>query len=247
MGPNTMKMIECEDSMGGIFTAIYRAYEKRYVLEETHLVLANRYNPVLFASYEYSDEDAGKAAKVMRTLQREFGSYVYEKIVDALFSGEEDKADVVFHLIVNALKKGLGEEALSDLTNPYVIRTMELARNVFYEKHHFYGFLRFRELSNGILYGVISPKNQMLYFMMEHFSDRLPMENFLIYDERAKGYAFHLKGKPWIYIDEITGKQLVGSNNISRDEDLYATGFMGNNMTYKDLIILLFKPNPYYP
>ena len=43
--------------------------------------------------------------------------------------------------------------------------------------------LRFEELENGILYARIAPKSDILAFLIPHFADRLPADNFIIYDE----------------------------------------------------------------
>ena len=42
----------CEDSLEGIFTAVYVAYEKRYRPEQTAIVTTEEGNMRLFAVYE---------------------------------------------------------------------------------------------------------------------------------------------------------------------------------------------------
>lgn len=46
-------------------------------------------------------------------------------------------------------------------------------------------FIRFRELENGILFSEITPKAQILTCVADHFEDRFPLENWIIYDKNA--------------------------------------------------------------
>ena len=61
--------------------------------------------------------------------------------------------------------------------------------------HDFAGLLL--ELENGMLFSRIGPKNDVVAFLMPHFADRLPIENFVIYDEKRNLFGIHPAGKPW--------------------------------------------------
>ena len=79
-------------------------------------------------------------------------------------------------------------------------RVFELARFTANEAHYHVEFLRFKELENGILYAEIGPKNNILTFIMPHFADRLPLENFVIYDEIRNIYAMHPARGEWYLV-----------------------------------------------
>lgn len=66
-----------------------------------------------------------------------------------------------------------------------------MARNVGKEIHFHKEFLRFEELEAGILYAQIGPKNNIITFLMPHFADRLPLENFVIHDVKRNIFALH--------------------------------------------------------
>ena len=59
------------------------------------------------------------------------------------------------------------------------------------------GFVRFRELYNGILCSIIEPKNNLVGLIAPHFADRLPNENWMIYDKGRSVAAIHKKGSNW--------------------------------------------------
>ena len=70
------------------------------------------------------------------------------------------------------------------------MRVMELSRKVENERQKFYGFLRFRDAGE-VLVAEIEPKCNLVPLMMEHFTDRYPNENFIIYDVQRKIAAVH--------------------------------------------------------
>lgn len=82
------------------------------------------------------------------------------------------------------------------------------------------GFLCFEELETGILYAVISPKNNILPYLAEHYSDRLPMENFLIWDEGRDLYVVHPAGKEWFLLKE-SEKKNRGEKASDKKEDAH--------------------------
>ena len=94
----------CEDSMEGIFTGIYEAYEKRQSLDNIHLTVGEVAQPSLFSAYEYVKPKEEKAEKVMCTLKKKFSEEDYRTICYALSSPDKRKADAVFHTIVWGLK-----------------------------------------------------------------------------------------------------------------------------------------------
>lgn len=47
----------------------------------------------------------------------------------------------------------------------------------------------------------IGPKNDVMTLLAPHFADRLPEENWIIYDENREKAAVHPRGKPWILVN----------------------------------------------
>ena len=77
-------------------------------------------------------------------------------------------------------------------------------------------FLRFKELESGILYAEIGPKNNVLTFIVPHFADRLPLENFVIYDEKRDIYAVHPSKMDWYLV--------VGDEKRNQQERIFSQG-----------------------
>lgn len=188
-----MFLYQCEDSLEGIFTAIYNIYEDKRNREEV-MVCTDEEN-LLFAEAVMVQTDVDKAEKVIRTLRRQFGEEDYYSLCLALASEDERKAQAVYRTVAKGItakcRKG---HLLDDLSDEWVHLAFALGRAAGREYDHLRGFLRFEELEQGILYAQIEPKNRILPFLMNHFADRFPKENFMIYDESRKILGIHEAG-----------------------------------------------------
>lgn len=230
-----MYIYRCEESMEGILTAIYNIYEDRHAFEDTQIRLDDEY--ILFGEDVQVTTDGEKAEKVGRTLYRKFGPEDYDTICKALASGSLDKANAVFHSIRYGLSASVGAGRLfQHLSDINVLTTYKLALNAARELQHLQGFVRFEELENRILFSRIKPKNHVLQGLMEHFSDRFPMENFCIYDEGRKQFALHPAGKPWFILRGEAAAERIAHIPHSTEEEKYAALFryFCNRITIKE-------------
>lgn len=201
------KYLICEDSLEGIFTGIYEAYALKEDHACLHIQIGEEENLRLFAVYINIEPDAEKAAKVARTIGRRLGEEVYLDICRAIASREGEKGEAVYKTVVKGLRMKEGRQVMGNLSDPYIYKVFELSRNTANEVHHWKEFLRFQELESGILFSRIGPKSNVITFLMPHFTDRLPLLNFIIYDETRGIFAVHPASKEW-YI--VTNAELSG-------------------------------------
>ncbi len=194
------KILLCEDSMEGIFSAVYDAYVLKCDPAHTSLQIGEIDNYRLFAEYIQVLPDGQKAEKVARSLQKRFGETVYKDISYALASSREEKATAVYRTVAAGLAMKNGRAVMQNLTDPSIRLVAQLKKRVWNEAHHLAGFLRFRELENGILFSKISPENNVLAFLADHFADRLPLVHFVIYDEKRRTFLIHPAGKAWFCV-----------------------------------------------
>lgn len=204
-----MYVFICENSIDGIFTAIYDAWASRRGHNNITLTTREPENYELFQEYIHVTTEPEKSQKVSNTLQQRLGLETYSEICEAACALDESsrtrkeipKADAIYKTVVLALSMKDGSKVLECLGNPYVNRTFQLSRSTFNEAHHLLGFLRFQELENGVLFARIHPKNDVLAILADHFCDRLPQEHFMIYDDPRQKAALHRKGTNFL----ITG------------------------------------------
>lgn len=216
-----MYIYRCEDSLECIFTAIYNVYENRHSREEVLLSVDEELR--LFAEEIPVESDAGKYTKVMRTLKERFGEHNYRSVCYALASADAQKAQAVYSTVAWGLASKCGRGHLFDnLADNQVNKAFKLARNVDREYCHLRGFTRFEELENGLLYAKMQSHNHILPFLMPHFADRFPAENFVLHDTGRNLFGIHAarNGCEGWYL--VQGEDFVpGELRISSEEEKY--------------------------
>lgn len=241
----------CQDSLEGIFTGIYDAYLMKKPHTQLHICVGEEENLRLFAVYKECFPDEKKAGKVAGTIIREFGKESYLAICQALASFEKDKGEAVYKTVVEGFRMKNRKKLMDNLANPYVHRVFELARFTGNEAHFHVEFLRFRELENGILYAPIGPKNNILTFIMPHFADRLPLENFVIHDDVRGIFAVHPKSCDWFLTmaePEISIENHVFSEGEKEYSELFSRFFhtiaikeRGNSSLQRGMLPLRYR------
>lgn len=188
---------------------------------------------------------ADKTGKVIRTITSRFGMQFYESIYQAAMSGKPssgrkmDKADAIYETILLALASGDGQKVLLSLGEPCVYRIFELCLATNREACHHLEFLRFSELENGVLFATIHPKDNVLPYLAEHFTDRLPSENFMIYDATHQSVAVHKALSSYILTD-AADLDLEKVSRYSSDEEAFRQLWL----TFFDHIAIESRKNP---
>lgn len=212
------KVYICSDSVTGIFSGIYEAW-RRKDQEDSGIALAGHVEPALFCTYEEVEENREKAAAVDRMICRHLGGIAYQEISQAVLSDDPGRGEAVLGTMLEARRIPDSRRIMEHLTHPDVEKVFELSRRVGSEAHSLKGFVRFRELKGGILYAVIHPKNQVLPCLAPHFEERLPKENWMIYDEAHRMFAVHESGRRWVLVleDAFCSEDL----EVSEQEKIY--------------------------
>jgi probable DNA metabolism protein len=86
-------------------------------------------------------------------------------------------------------------------------------------------FVRFRELTDGILFSEIRPKANILSWMAGHFKRRLPNENWMIFDSMRSLLLSHIEGKTE-YHSEVSQEEVpVLSDREEEFQELWQVFF----------------------
>lgn len=192
----------CEDSLTGIFSGIYEVWKRKMTAEEADLEVGDSFERRLFCEYIFCKAEERKALAVIRMIQKNLGADVYEKISYALLSADRRKADMVFRAMLEAKKLSRKDRLMEHLGNEAVRAVFGMYRQVANEAHHYKGFVRFRELKNKTLFAKIEPKHAVLPCIAEHFADRFPQENWVIYDKTHEVFLIHEKGKRYYFLQQ---------------------------------------------
>jgi probable DNA metabolism protein len=219
---NEKRIYLCDNSIDGIFTAIYLAWSSR--LGHSNIKIEEKSegskfsNIELFAEYVAVDTDYELSLKVSRSIKDKISEEAYEMVCRVALSDYAGKADLIYRFLIIGF--AIGGTITEHLSNEVVHQMFRVNKNVSNEVHHLLGFVRFSEQENGLLTSVIHPKNNVLSLITPHFADRLPQERFLIYDGDRNLAALHIPGNPWI-LAEVPDIDQDRMKEISIREDEY--------------------------
>lgn len=204
-----IRVFQCEDTLTGIMTGVYDAWNSRLGHQNVRLTTACNENMELFCEYVQTEPDLEKAEKVIRTVRNRMGEEAYEMIACAAVCPHDRKADAIYRMIVLGLHLPDGTQIGGMLTDPDVRLVFELKRKAWHMAHRYMGFVRFRELQNGVLLSEIDSDVDVLALIAPHFTDRLPLENWLIYDRRRHKAAVHPSGGEFLILEEVDEENLA--------------------------------------
>lgn len=190
-------VLVCEDSMEGIFTSVYEGW--RWALRGKCVEISVREPecPDFFTTVIPVLSDSEKAGKVLRTVQGKLGAVVYEAVCYAAVSTHPQKGTLVFQVLWQALSgRRYDRRIMENLADPNINLVSKIRIRVWHELHRYYGFVRFQEIGDSVLFSRITPENDILEMLAPHFENRFPNENWMIYDERRQKALLHPKGGP---------------------------------------------------
>ncbi len=212
----------CDNSLDGIFTAIYIGWSSKYghanIKIEEKLEGSKYSNIELFSEYISVDTDLTLSSKVASSIKSKISEEAYEMVCRVALSDFCGKADLIYRFLI--LGFHVGRSITEQMSNEIVNQIFRINRYVSREAFHCIEFLRFSEQDNGLLTSVIHPNNNVLTLITPHFADRFPLERFMIYDENRQLASFHVPGNSWILasVPEIISQDL---EHISFCEDDY--------------------------
>ncbi len=216
---NNFKIFQCENSIDGIFTAIYQAWSSGYGHANVRIeeqCERNNYNNIeLFSEYNLVKTNLEQAIMVSRSIKSKISLEAYEMVCRVALSDYQGKGDLIYRFLI--LGFHIGKRIIGNLSNEIVNRVFKINRYVNGEAHHLLGFIRFSEQENGILTSFIHPKNNVLTLITSHFADRLPNERFVIFDGNRDICSLHLPGRSWIIV-EVPGINSTYYEAIEDDE-----------------------------
>ena len=195
-----------DGTLDGIFTAIYDGFAlKKSVYKDKYddniaVASKNNYEAHLFCNYIEVATDSTKAAKTVEYIVKKLGMAGYDMAMGVACHFSEEAGEVLFAFLVRGFKVGKG--IINKLTDKWVMRAFELSRKTYNESHLMREFIRFSDM-RGRLYAKIEPKCNILHMMCNHFADRFPGENWVIYDATHKIAAVHPCYKGWFLMDDL--------------------------------------------
>lgn len=113
------KMLICDDTMEGIFTAVYDGWRWGNRGVSVGIAVREPDYPELFTENLEIISDSVKAFKVARTIKNRLGGQVYEAVCYAAASVHPEKGTAIFYLLRRALEKGRIDTRVLELLAPH--------------------------------------------------------------------------------------------------------------------------------
>lgn len=113
------KMLICDDTMEGIFTAVYDSWRWGNRGFSVGIAVREPDYPELFTENLEIISDSVKAFKVARTIKNRLGGQVYEAVCYAAASVHPEKGTAIFYLLRRALEKGRIDTRVLELLAPH--------------------------------------------------------------------------------------------------------------------------------
>ena len=231
----TKTVFVCDNEFMSIMTAIYDAWAWSIGRghDKVHIELAGSNSYTLFTEYIDIKADEEKCRKVVRSIKNKLSEEIFGEVFLATLSDKEDKAEAIYHFLVLAFKEG--RRVLSMLGDTRAMRLFEIVRYVKNEWGFSREFLRFKKLKSGGLFAKLKPNNDIITLLAPHFADRLPEENWMIYDERRKVAVVHPRRGGWfVTTDEISFDNITYAKDEEEYQKLWKTFF--NTIAIKERI-----------
>ncbi len=160
--------------------------------------------------YRIIETDSKKAERVVLGIKNKISEEAFENVYMAFLSFQKNRFTDILKYLQLGFK--VGKRVDDFKTYDFVLNVLKNRRAVGLEAHLLTGFVRFSETKEHILYSEISPDNDVLDIVANHFADRLGNEKWIINDVSRKKCAVFNNGELLIMYD-------VGELNLSQSED----------------------------
>ena len=192
------------------------------LLNLLNILIDKNIKPFKIKNYDYTPNLFERTIKleipeneeIINTVIKKTNIRIFNIIYYTFLSSEENKETIIFYFYLNSLKY---QDKILNMRNlKCVNEALKINKYVGNENHKYKGFVRFKELENGILYAEIEPINNILGILSKHFVKRLKNEYWIIKDVKRNILALYDKKE----INFTDGDQFeLFTKNISKDEE----------------------------
>ena len=169
-----------DGSFDGLLCCVYESYYRK---ELPSLIFSHSEEQATLFPVKEIFTDVLHAQKVEDSIRESISGEALRLVRLNYFSCTENRELVILNFLRMGYK--LGPKVTNMLADDTVGKVINTARTVSRESMYYKEFLRFSDY-NGALVAIIEPKNFVLPMIVDHYCDRFPSEQFLIYDETHK-------------------------------------------------------------
>lgn len=143
-------------------------------------------------------------------------------IYNVFLSNNKDKEMIIYNFLKYFFK--YKNKVFGMVRIEPVNESIKISKYVRSEAHKLKGFLRFKKMKNNFYYGEITPTNNIIGILSNHFSKRLKEDYWIIKDTSRNIYSIYDKKKvTYLTENEVVSLNLESSDKEELIEDLWKT------------------------
>ncbi len=206
-----------DGSFINLLNLIYKLYKNKIIpldIKDTNYQV-NLFDNVINLNIENND-------KIINKIIDNLGVAIFNTMYKIYLSNDNNKELLIYYFFGYSLK--YKNKIFYLRNNELITKCLKISKYVGNENHKYKGFLRFKELDNNILYGEISPINNVLPLLVNHFKERLSNELWIIKDTKRNTLAIYDRNEVYIVnANDVKIKINNYSNNEKQIQDLWKT------------------------
>ncbi len=180
-----MIVFTVEKGVNGILCALFYSFTNR--INPDKVVCGDKYQTAIYDQIYQITATKADTARVQNALTTYAGKNIISELKKCLCLDTAEAYTTAFNYAKKILLVRAGIKY--DYSCPEVWAFTASLQKVEHEIHRMYGFVRFMESENGILYAQIAPDNDIAYLIAPHFLNRLGDCPFIIHDLKRGNIA----------------------------------------------------------
>ncbi|MCL2356310.1 MAG: TIGR03915 family putative DNA repair protein [Defluviitaleaceae bacterium] len=212
-------LITFDGTFDGFLSVVYAVYYEK--LEPVSIQIDGT-EQLSLADLRRIETDSEKSARVFNAVRTKISPEAALRVYYAFLSSAENR----FLSILKYIQLGfsVGHMVDSRLHESFVRDVHDFYKNVGREAHLLHGFCRFAETQQGVFYCPVTPKNDVLVLLAEHFVERLMNQAWVIHDKRRKKAAIY-DGKSYVVAEVPAGAEFSYADGELETQELWVQFF----------------------
>jgi len=184
-----------DGSFEGFLTTIFTIYEQK--LEVVDICPDRQPSTDMFSTFFPVVSNRGHAQRVLKGLQKHADKRIVKDIYRCFLSELQGVEYRLFLLIQRIFKENSSH--FYDYGDDNIMELHKILKMMRREVHRMHAFTRFQELKDGSFAAVIEPDFNVLPLIGDHFEDRYPAMEWLIFDVKRQ-YGLYYKDYKTQYV-----------------------------------------------
>ena len=224
-----------DNTLDGLLTAVFDSFSRK---QQDVTLLSDGEQLPLFADEPYRVvTNSEKVERVWKGLEKHLSEDGLHMITISWLSEDHALNQPLFNFICKVFRQPACSGIERNASDEDVLAVRNTCRRVLHEQLRMKQFIRFQKAKDGTYLAVVSPDNNVLPIVINHFQDRFGDQSWLIYDAQ-RHYGYYYDGKTVIRITFESETKIPFS---LEDGKLNADVLSDNDQLFQELWRTYFK------